>query len=744
MVALKRLFHVEKGPSLPSTEPGDQDNGSRCPTMTDGQSAASSVGSYQSPPDLTVSQSVDVDQDTQNVEKRSGKSHDYLQARPLTSYSQAPSRTSSRLTGQAPRHIDLLDALFTSHRYQIESAKTLSPTTPYNEDIAERNMTKFLRGQSNAKVYSRLVSALFQEDVASRNIDKGCKSGRSFPRLNRRAPVDAHDISRSPSNPQSRKRNANGHSDLRRKDRLMPREESSRSVSHSVTDEPDAVAREQWKRCNHYLRPQMSEPNLSTESEVSETPVQNPVGHLGVPPAYKAGNRLSKSPMPDSPTIPIPPRRDRGANESKPSPKSPPGRTSSLNTTTAAPSGSPGSTPRRNIRDLSINTDLAARRKPASRIAHRAIQPPTPSSLDPRQNPSIAEVMNSPLPAASPITPSPLPVSNERLAEMMNMFKQVNASTQTINSHATFETLQDAIIREVNSHEAFRRVPVPERGPPFTPSPTQNSFARSSDISSVSKPVLSRSVSAKEGGQLSKLIKPGSFTKGHKRNPESRKSLSSVLPKGSDKLLRFTPGSTRRRRHTDAPIPSSGFFDADGSKQQATPSKQDAQVTYMDVLMRSTNTNQSTPPFPIPTRTSNLESRNLPRSQSAISLSTTRKVSDRTPSVYCLRAQTSTHDRPRNHLYGHVEDSDDEVVHLPSCSVETPRVQVHGIDKNNVQYVVNNSTPRDAYRLMNWPQKRRGSDSSEESMIFSGTNSFPLPPLSRPSQQLRNSRSMDP
>lgn len=746
MVALKRFFHAEKGHGLLSAEPGDQDKGSRCPTMTDGQSAASSVvGSYPSPPHLTVSQSVDADQDTDNVEKYAGKSRDYLQARPLTSCSQAPSRTSSRLTGQVPRHIDLLDALFTSHRYQIESAKTLSPTTPYNEDIAERNMTKFLRGQSNANVYSRLVSALCQEDVASRNIDKGRKSGRSFPRLNRRAPADARDLSRTPSNPQSRKRDANGHNDSRRKDRLVAREESSRSVSHSLADEPDAVAREQWRRCNHYLRPQISEPNLSTESDVSETPVQNPVGHLGVPPAYKEGNRLSRLPMPDSPTIPIPPRRDKNTNESKLPPKSPPDRTSSLNSTNASPSSSPGSTPRRNIRDLSINTDLAARGKPGSRIAHRAIQPPTPSSLDPRQNPSIAEVMNSPLPAASPISASSFPVSNEKLAEMMDLFKQAHASAQAINTHTTFETLQDAIIREVNSHEAFRRVPVPEPGPPFTPAPTQDSFAGSSNSSSVSKPVLSRSVSAKEGGQLSKLIRRGSFTKGHKRNSESRKSISSVLPKGSDKLLRFAPGSTRRRRHTDAPLPSSGFFDADGSKQQATPSKQDNQVTYMDLLMHSsTNTNQSTPPHRVPARTSNPEPRNLSRSQSAMSLSTSQKVSDRTPSVYYLRAQSSTHDYHPNHIHGPVEDSDDEVIHLPSSSVETPRAQVHGIDKNNVQYVVNNSTPRDAYRLMNWPRKHRASDSSEESPIFSGTSSFPLPPLSRPGQQLRNSRSMDP
>lgn len=90
-----------------------------------------------------------------------------------------------------------------------------------------------------------------------------------------------------------------------------------------------------------------------------------------------------------------------------------------------------------------------------------------------------------------------------------------------------------------------------------------------------------------------------------------------------------------------------------------------------------------------------------------------------------------------------MEDSDDEVIHLPS-SVETPRAQVHGVDKNNVKYVVNNSTPSDAYRLMNWPQKRRSSDTSDESLMLPEANSFPLPPLSRQGQQLRISRSFDP
>lgn len=714
---------MDKGPGLPSADPGDQDIGSRCPTMTDGQSATSSGGaSFAAPPALSVSQSVD-DQDAHEIEKYRTEQRHNPQSRPVTSWSQAPSGTST------PRHIDLLEALFTSHRYQIESAKTLSPTTPYNEDIAERNMTRFLRGQPSASVYSRLVSALYQEDVASRNIDKGRKSGRSFPRLRSRSPGHTPQ-----SNPQGRRHDANGRPVSRGKGGQMaaPARKDARSVSHSLAEGSDTITQEQWRRCNHYLRPQMSEPNLSAEPDASRTPVvPNSIGHLGVPPAYKQGNRLSRSPVPDSPTIPIPSRRDKRKNGHNPDLRIPPDRTSSLNSANSSPSSSPASSSRRNIRDLSINTDVASRGKTASRIAHRAIQPPTPSALDAKQNPSIAEVMNNPLPEGTPTSISPAPIPSEKLAEMMDMFKQANVSTQATNSQATFESLQDTIVREVNSHEAFRRVPVPKPGPPFTPSPTRDTFARASN------PELRRSVSAKEG-QLAKLVRRGS-PKGHRRSSESRMSISSVLPKTSDKLFRFAPGSTRRRRHTDAPLPSAGFFDADSSKQQGGSPSQDNQVTYMDVLSRASN--NSTPQRPNPNRSSSTDSRNLHRFQSTQSVP--KKSPERLPSVYYMRAQSSTSTHESRRLL-HVEDSDDEVIHLPSSN-ETRRPQVHGVDKNNVKYIVNNSTPSDAYRLMNWPQKcRRASNTSDESAILSETNSFPLPPRSTQGRQLRVSRSIDP
>jgi hypothetical protein len=110
-----------------------------------------------------------------------------------------------------------------------------------------------------------------------------------------------------------------------------------------------------------------------------------------------------------------------------------------------------------------------------------------------------------------------------------------------------------------------------------------------------------------------------------------------------------------------------------------------------------------------------------------------------------MRAQTSASRESRTRFSASEKtlDDDDSIIHLPSA--ETPRAQVHGVDKNNVQYIVQNSTPSDAYRLMNWPQRRppHATDSDDESLIFNETNSFPLPPVSRPGQQLRTSRSME-
>ncbi|RMJ27537.1 hypothetical protein PHISP_01594 [Aspergillus sp. HF37] len=679
--------------------------------MTDGRSASSSVTMpYLPPRNLTVLQPED-------LEKRLGEPSDVPQSRPMTSWTQAPSRSSSRLAGHGTRHIDLVEALFTSHRYRIESARTMSPTSPYNEDIAERNMTRFLRTQPKASLYSRFVSALYQEDVANKNIAESRKSSHSLSRPSSRSRPNMHGTPQS--TPRSRKRNSGGHRDAQKRNSQLSRPVSQDGLHRPPVDESAAAAREQWRRRSHILRAQISEPNLSTENDASQVQaLSHSVGQLPALPAYN-GKRLSDSL--DNTAVPIPPRGVKNIYEHRALSKATPSRSSS-----PAPSTPSSSTPKRNARDLSINTDLATRGKATLRVSHRAIQPPTPGNQDMRQNPSIAEVMNSPVPEETAA-----PISTAKVDEIMDMFRQAyvptQAETPNTNTQATFETLQDAIIREVNSHEAFQRVPIPAPGPPFTPSSTRDAFDRHSTLKPP-HPGLRRSISAKEG-QFTKLIRAGS-SKRHRRGSESRRSISGILPKSSDKLLRFAPGSARRRRHTDAPLPSAGFFDSDGSKQ-GNPHDQ---VTYMDLLMRSA----SQPAFP-----PHDPARNLSGSQSTASLS--QKSPERMPSVYYMRAQTSASRESRTRFSASEKtlDDDDSIIHLPSA--ETPRAQVHGVDKNNVQYIVQNSTPSDAYRLMNWPQRRspQATESDDESPIFNETNSFPLPPVSRPGQQLRASRSME-
>lgn len=720
MVGLKTFFRAEKGPY--SADPGDHEHDS----TPDDQSTASGVTAPNlSPPSLPVLQPDDggQSQNTHRLRNRFGQSRDTLQARPMTSWSQAPSATTSGLASQGSRHIDLVEALFTSHRYRIESAKTMSPTSPYNEDIAERNMTRFLRGQSKKGLYSHFVSALYGEDVADKNIAASRKSTHSS-RPGSRSRPNVYGNHTPQSTPRSRKRNSSGHPDARRRDGQLARPASQEGIRfRPPADEHAASAREQWRRRSHLLRAQMSEPNLSAENDSHAQALLQSVGQLPALPAYN-GKRLSSSP--DSPTVPIPPRGVKNIYEHRALAKATLSRSSSMKSNDSSPSASRPSSPGRNIRDLSINTELATRGKATPKISHRAIQPPTPGNQDMRQNPSIAEVMNTPVPDGTPTTISPAKVE-----EIMDMFKQAYIPSQTpnanMNTQSTFESLQDAIIRQVNSHEALRSRPVPAPGPPFTPS--QEAFGSTPITPKPSYPGLRRSISAKEG-QFAKLIKVGSSKKHHRRGSESGKSLS-FLPKGSDKLLRFAPGSARRRRHTDAPPPSAGLFDSDRSKQGP-----EDQVTYMDVLMCSGNESSA------PRHNSDPTARNISRSQSTASLS--RMNIDQAPSVCYMRAQTSASlrdSRTRFSAYN-PDDDNDSIIHLPS--VETPRAQVHGVDKNNVKYIVQNSTPSDAYKLMDWPQRTsRHSNSDHESHFFNDTNSFPLPPLSRPGQQLRMSRSME-
>ncbi|GIJ98108.1 hypothetical protein Aspvir_000222 [Aspergillus viridinutans] len=701
MAILKRLFQAEKSSSA---DAADSDEARGPPTQA--------VNPLQRSISLNTSRQLDADEHFQSIEKQFEELHDQMQTRPLSSRSHAPSsRASSRFTQHNPRHVDLLDALFSSHRYQMQIANALSPTTPFNEDIAERNMVRFLQGQPQTKkVYSRIISALYQEDVADRNIAKNRTNKRTISRSassrSQAASTSSGEVTQPEVASQSLPR-ANG-------GKITPL--GSRPGSSSSSQPPS-------------LRTHRSTPNMMAEcTNVSGgQSAPNGGGYLDIPPAHKQGDQWSNTPLPDSPTLPVPMTQGRkmGPSEEKGTLEL---TRSSPSTRSNGSSTSPRLNCKRNVRDLSINTELAARGKPTSRISHRAIQPPTPSNYDIKQNPSIAEVMNSPLPLRTPTLIFPLPPSNQK-AEVMGMFKQAfNSSAGAISPHPTFETLQDAIVREINSHEAFRRVPVPEAGPLFTPSPSPDSFDRD-EISATRG--LTRSFSTKEK-QFSKLISRGSFKK-HRRGSE-RKSISTTAPAT---LLRRASASSRRRRHTDAPPPSPGFLDVkqDGTLEGNDQPEEQEQVTYMDILFRA----QKYPPNSRWRRSPDAV-RGFGRTQSSGNLGSY-SFSDRsqpTPSVYYMRAQTCSSSSDGRNSFS-ADDSDEEIIHLPS--IATSRVQIQAVDENNVTYTMENSTPKNAYRLMNWPHVTRRALSSRGSSVNSANKSAHHSP--RHEHLIRSTRSVE-
>ncbi|KAJ6113542.1 hypothetical protein N7523_006859 [Penicillium sp. IBT 18751x] len=731
MVALKKLFLQERASTRPATSIGSGDNESDEPYFSSAEAQNNLTARHLSAtpasplpsPGLKGSQSMDVNHHFEQLDQQFEDLHHHFAetARPQSSQSLSPfvSQHFAIPKVQNSRHIDLLDALSTSEKNRQDSNRPVAspPSSPYNEDVAERNMTRFLRIQYRSGLTaSRILSALYQEDVADRNIAKygGTRSSSS---LSSRSSPPAPDGARSVSRTGSRRRGPG------KRFPVKPSWTSEGDLrTRSATPDAMANASSRLSHISKLIRQQRSAPSLSPEEAAAapepedaepDTPRANQ--RLGVPPAYKQGKRWSTTPLPDSPTLPMPigdGDSNNGSRSVTPVGKPPAttARTSSLTPRSASPAQVSGLRSRKNVRDLSINTKLAAAGRP--KIAHRAIQPPTPSNNDMKRAPSIAEVMNSPLPTSSPVPLSPdNPSPRFKASEMMDLFNKAYMSTQAISSHPTYETLQDAIVREINSHEAFRNVPVPVAGPPFTPTATQGSF----DPMNIG---LNRSASV---GSISRLMRKGSFKK-HKRNSEFRRSISSSI-------LRRGPG---QRRHTDAPPPTPGFLADIDREEDGTRPNTGEELTYMDVLIRAGNGKPSTSHSKTPSASTSRKRDSASTSNmSTLARSTTEISTTTTGIVYCMQAHSSSNDSQDEH-----EDSDDEIIQLPSVSVSPPRVQIEGVDENNVHYLIDSSTPIDAEKLINWPQRARNINSQigcERS----------LSPRTRARMQLRGARSVE-
>ncbi|KAI2451719.1 chaperonin-containing T-complex alpha subunit Cct1 [Ophidiomyces ophidiicola] len=109
---------------------------------------------------------------------------------------------------------------------------------------------------------------------------------------------------------------------------------------------------------------------------------------------------------------------------------------------------------RKNRHDLSIDLDRAA---PRSGFVKLATQPAAAPAHDaPRRRHADRDLVSSPVSVASHAPSLKMPAAE--VQEIMNLFKQAYESLHSLDAHPTFETLQDAIIREINSHDAFRHI----------------------------------------------------------------------------------------------------------------------------------------------------------------------------------------------------------------------------------------------------------------------------------------------
>ncbi|RAL14936.1 uncharacterized protein BO97DRAFT_412222 [Aspergillus homomorphus CBS 101889] len=671
MASLKRFFHAEKT----SSETHDNRDPQTRSLAGDCHSSALPRAATSQP----LNSGSRISQPTQG-----------LHTRPVSSYSQPPSsHPSSPIPDKTPRHVDLLDALFSSHRYHIQCPTSLSPITPYNEDIAERNMAFFLKGTFFHKVaYPRPTS--YQGDATLRNTFRG--SSRSLARSASPRSKSAHG---SPlrSNPRSERDATKGRTRLRAREERVATTTSEKltATASSARDErPNSSRKISFERSS--LRSQRSAPNLVAERpKTSDTEPPTPGnGYLGVPPAYKQGRRWSNTPLPDSPTIPLSISHEQGLEENG-STKNTSGVIS--NSKDQEGSNSSRNQSKKNVRDLSINTKLAARGKPNTKATHRVIQPPTPNTAGSTRPLSIAEVMNSPLPVATPTAVSPLPPSTEKVAEIMDMFRQAYTSEPVVTPHPTFETLQDAIVREINSHDAFKRLTFPDTECSLSPSPSQESFDKGLSVPLYPDTVPERGPSAKEG-QLLKLIRKSSFRK-HKRNSEQRRSISTSVPSTA---IPQAPGGISRRRHTDAPLPSDKVLGEAEASEEAIE-EPEMPMTFMDLLLR---TEEATSGM-ISKKTSPLHGNtSQPTSAQSLSCEQANRFKP-TPSILYMRAHGSDSTQGSRSSFSD-DENDEEIIELPS--LEPPEVRIHGVDyEPGAATSASNPSIKSPYRIMSWPRK---------------------------------------
>ncbi|KAF3482249.1 uncharacterized protein GIQ15_05008 [Arthroderma uncinatum] len=550
MSALKKLFHPDRPLFQSEKADGEHHATSHLPHT--------SISEAPIPPDVRPPQlrhrSI---QPYLGFEKQFEDLHEQLRSRPSTKRSKyidimsSPSRTK--------RHVDVLEAIFFRQK-QHYSPIILSPTDSYNEEVAERNITNSQQASAGtATRYSQVISAIYQEDVADRNMvsssppilvspppGEGPTRGYSQKYNKPRRVKESQGIPCSKSFEENAALRAiSSDQDLRR----LPSCLSNGKSSSGRKPRADSGV-------NGSLRSRKSAPAFSVQFAGEDEQIPSPRVNDGlgrtknsadtphVPSECRGSRKPQSKPTPsfkDTPTA-----TKKVVPESQQAAKSPPSNPSgNLLSPNAARRGS-----KRNVRDLSINTQLAAPGRKFAKISRQpsivAVAAPPCKDL----NASLDEIVNSPISLTSPVNPSPR-ITGFSAVEMMNLFKQAYTSSQATSSHPTFESLQDAIIREINSHDAFSHIS-PQSASPISPVPSLtpglSSDGRNSQKSS-GRPMTavsrSKSLSSRDGSIASKR---NSVRELGGRPDSQGRELSFPAIKG----LESKPEDTvaRRRRHT--------------------------------------------------------------------------------------------------------------------------------------------------------------------------------------------------
>ncbi|EFR02437.1 hypothetical protein MGYG_05431 [Nannizzia gypsea CBS 118893] len=457
--------------------------------------------------------------------------NEQLESRPSQRRSYFGRMSSPRRT---KRHVDVLEAIFSKQsQHQAPTAVPLTITS-YNEDIAERNLAGIQECGGGLSRYSHVISAIYQEDVADRNMVPF-----SPPILISPPPGEEHTVGNSQKRIVARKVKKS-----QRESDLSPSEEKAalRAIASSQDirrNPPSSGNRSKLSNRKHLkadidendsLRLRKSAPDLSVQPTGDDKQIPNEAltASKKLPQARRtcaSSNPANECERKHKLKVPKSTDDDSTAVKESTSKSQTQENTSNLPNNSSNNLLSPNSARRRskrNVRDLSINTQLAAPGKKFAKIAKK--QPLRPVAASPRREASanLDEIVNSPIALTSPLNPSPR-LTGFTASEMLNLFKQAYASSQTHAARPTFESLQDAIIREINSHDAFTHInpqslspvsPVPSLTPDLSTNGkhTEKFITRPMTALSVSRSVSSKedSLGSKRSSYCEQVLRPDS------------------------------------------------------------------------------------------------------------------------------------------------------------------------------------------------------------------------------------------